>query len=70
LYRLEGIFTRYGGSVTRTTLARWLIQLSLQLQPLINLMQRADSGRSAYRRQHPRHPGGAGVVAGQRPPTG
>lgn len=39
LYRLEGIFTRYGGSVTRTTLARWLIQLSLQLQPLINLMR-------------------------------
>jgi transposase len=39
LYRLEGIFTRYGGSVTRTTLAQWLIQLSLQLQPLINLMR-------------------------------
>lgn len=39
LYRLEGIFTRYGGSVSRTTLARWLIQLSLQLQPLINLMR-------------------------------
>ena len=39
LYRLEGIFTRYGGSVPRTTLARWLIQLSLQLQPLINLMR-------------------------------
>lgn len=39
LYRLEGIFTRYGGCVSRTTLARWLIQLSLQLQPLINLMR-------------------------------
>lgn len=39
LYRLEGIFIRYGGSVTRTTLANWLIQLSLQLQPLINLMR-------------------------------
>jgi transposase/uncharacterized coiled-coil protein SlyX len=39
LYRLEGNFTRYGGSVTRTTLAQWLIQLSLQLQPLINLMR-------------------------------
>ena len=39
LYRLEGIFTRYGGSVTRTTLAHWLIRLSLQLQPLINLMR-------------------------------
>lgn len=39
LYRLEGILTRYGGSVTRTTLAQWLIRLSKQLQPLINLLQ-------------------------------
>ena len=39
LYRLEGIFTRYGGSVSRTTLARWLIQLALELQPLINLLR-------------------------------
>ena len=39
LYRLEGIFTRYGGSVSRTTLAQWLIKLSIQLQPLINLLR-------------------------------
>lgn len=39
LYRLEGILARYGGSVSRTTLAHWLIRLSLQLQPLINLMR-------------------------------
>jgi hypothetical protein len=39
LYRLEGILKRYRGSVTRTTLAHWLIRLSLQLQPLINLMR-------------------------------
>lgn len=39
LYRLEGILTRYGGSVTRTTLANWLIRLSSQLVPLINLMR-------------------------------
>ena len=39
LYRLEGILKRYGGEVTRTTLANWLIRLSLQLQPLINLMR-------------------------------
>jgi transposase len=39
LYRLEGILKRYGGSVTRTTLAHWLIRLSLQLQPLINLLR-------------------------------
>lgn len=30
---------RYGGDVTRTTLANWMIRLSLQLQPLINLMR-------------------------------
>lgn len=39
LYRLEGILKRYGGEVTRTTLANWMIRLSLQLQPLINLMR-------------------------------
>ena len=38
LYRLEKILSRYGGSVTRTTMANWLIRLSVQLQPLINLM--------------------------------
>ena len=38
LYRLETILSRYGGSVTRTTMANWLIRLSLQLQGLINLM--------------------------------
>ena len=39
LYRLEGILTRYGGSLSRTAFAHWLIKLSLQLQPLINLMR-------------------------------
>lgn len=39
LYRLEGILKRYGGDITRTSLANWVIQLSLQLQPLINLMR-------------------------------
>lgn len=39
LYRLEKILARYGGSVTRTTLANWLIRLSDQLMPLINLMR-------------------------------
>ncbi len=38
LYRQEKILARYGGSITRTTMANWLIRLSLQLQPLINLM--------------------------------
>jgi len=39
LYRLEKILKRYGGTITRTTLANWMIRLSLQLQPLINLLR-------------------------------
>lgn len=39
LYRIEKILNRYGGSITRTTMANWMIRLSLQLQPLINLMR-------------------------------
>ena len=39
LYRLEGILKRYGGSVSRTTLAQWLIRLSQPLQGLVNLLR-------------------------------
>jgi len=39
LYRLENILKRYGGSVTRTTLANWMIKLSDPLYPLINLIR-------------------------------
>ncbi len=39
LYRQEGILKRYGADITRTTLANWLIRLSLELQPLVNLLQ-------------------------------
>lgn len=39
LYRQEKILSRYGGSITRATMANWLIRLSLQLQPIINLMR-------------------------------
>jgi len=39
LYRLEGIVKRYGGSITRTSLATWMIRVALELQPLINLMR-------------------------------
>nr|WP_301335642.1 transposase [Endozoicomonas ascidiicola] len=39
LYRQVKILARYGGSITRTTMANWMIRLSLQLQPLINLME-------------------------------
>jgi len=39
LYRMEGILERYGGDITRTTLANWMIKLARQLQPLINLLR-------------------------------
>ncbi len=39
LYRQENILKRYGGSVTRTTMANSLIRLSTELRPLINLMR-------------------------------
>ena len=42
LYRQEGILKRYGADITRTTLANWLIRLSLELQPLVNLLQEAQ----------------------------
>lgn len=39
LYRMEGILARYGGDISRATLANWVIKLAHQLQPLINLMR-------------------------------
>lgn len=39
LYRLESILKRYGGSISRSTMAGWLIRLSCQLQCLVNLLQ-------------------------------
>ena len=39
LYRLENIIKRYGGELSRATLANWMIALAKQLQPLINLMR-------------------------------
>ena len=39
LYGLEAILKRYGGEITRTSMANWVIRLSLELQPLINLMR-------------------------------
>jgi len=39
LYRMEGILKRYGGEITRATLANWVIHLSKPLQPLINLIR-------------------------------
>ncbi len=39
LYRLEKIISRYGGEISRATLANWVIALAGQLQPLINLLR-------------------------------
>ena len=38
-YRMEGILSRYGGDITRATMANWIIKLAHQLQPLINIMR-------------------------------
>ena len=39
LYRLETILKRYGGNITRTTMANWIIRLDDVFRPLINLMR-------------------------------
>ena len=39
LYRLETILKRYGGSISRTTMANWIIRLNTVLMPLINLLR-------------------------------
>ena len=39
LYRQESILSRYGGDISRATLANWVIALAKQLQPLMNLMR-------------------------------
>ena len=35
LYRLEKILARHGGQITRTTLANWIIRLSVAMQPFL-----------------------------------
>jgi transposase len=39
LYRQEQILKRYGGNITRTTLANWIIRLDDVFKPLMNLMR-------------------------------
>lgn len=39
LYRLAGILKRYGGNITRTTMANWIIRLDEVFKPLIHLMR-------------------------------
>ena len=39
LYGLETILKRYGGDITRTSMANWVIRLATELQPLVNLLR-------------------------------
>ena len=39
LYRLEGILARHGLTISRATLAHWMIRLGEMIVPLINLME-------------------------------
>jgi len=39
LYRLESILKRYGGDITRTSMASWIIGLAVQCQPLVHVMR-------------------------------
>lgn len=39
LYRLEKILGRYGGNISRTAMANWIIRLDDVFKPLINLLQ-------------------------------
>lgn len=44
LYRLENILARYGGDISRTTMANWVIAIAKQLQPIINLLREHQHG--------------------------
>ena len=39
LHRLEGILKRYGGDISRSNMANWIIRLQSVFQPLINLIR-------------------------------
>lgn len=39
LYRLETILKRYGGGISRSAMALWMVRLSAQLQPVVNLLE-------------------------------
>jgi transposase len=43
LYRQAGIIKRYGGDISRSTLANWVIGLAKEAQPLINLLREAQN---------------------------
>ena len=39
LYRLEGMLKRYGGDISRSNMANWIVRLQDVFQPLINLIR-------------------------------
>ena len=39
LYRLEGMLRRYGGDISRSNMANWIVRLQDVFQPLINLIR-------------------------------
>jgi len=39
LYRLEGMLKRYGGEISRSNMAHWVVRLQEVFQPLINLIR-------------------------------
>ncbi len=43
LYRQEGILKRYGGEVSRTNMANWIIRLDDVFKPLLNLIREAQN---------------------------
>lgn len=43
LYRLESIFKRYQGDVSRSNMAHWIIRLEAVFKPLLNLMREAQN---------------------------
>jgi len=43
LYRLEGIFRRYHGDVSRTNMAHWIIRLADEFKPLLNLLREVQN---------------------------
>lgn len=43
LYRQEGILKRYGGEISRTSMAHWIIRLDEVFKPLINLIRETQN---------------------------
>ncbi len=42
LYRLEGMLKRYGGDISRSNMAHWIVRLQDVFQPLINLIRKVQ----------------------------